>query len=390
MNATATLTLSSAGAQCWDLVVIGAGPAGAVAARELARRGRSVLLVDRKTFPRDKVCGGCLSQHAVTALQRLGIGELPRRLGGNPYDQFRLWSGGHLAELPLPSGIAVTRRALDHGLVQAAIAAGVDFLPGTQASLLPSAADAREVPLRQGPEEVIAAAKIVIVADGGNGHVLEQTPDIRYRTQPHARIGAGAVLENVQRGYHAGAIYMGVARHGYVGVVRVERDGLNLGAALDPDFVRRCGGLSTAIEAIIATSGLPRIDSLGSADLRGTAPLTRRASRVSSHRLFAIGDAAGYAEPFTGEGMAWAVLSATMVVPVAMAAIDKWCPELELSWTQTYRTAIRGRQKRCYRLARLLRSPWLVSGAVAALARFPNLAQPFVRRMNTLPEEILL
>ncbi len=390
MNATATLTFSTAVAQRWDVLVIGAGPAGAIAARELAGRGRSVLLVDRKTFPRDKVCGGCLSQHALAALQRLGIGELPRRLGGNPYDQFRLWAGGNLAELPLPSGIAVTRRALDNGLVQAAIASAVDFLPGTRATLVRTAADIRDVQLRQGSEEGIATAKIVIVADGGNGHVLEQTPDIQYRTQPHARIGAGAVLENDHSGYDRGAIHMGVARHGYVGVVRVENDGLNLGAALDPGFVRRCGGLAAAIEAIVASSGLPRIGSLGSAALRGTAPLTRRASRVSSHRLFAIGDAAGYAEPFTGEGMAWAVLSASMVVPVAMAAIDDWSPDLELSWTNTYRTAIRGRQKRCYRLARLLRSPWLVSGAVAALARFPNLAQPFVRRMNALPQEILL
>ncbi len=296
----------------------------------------------------------------------------------------------------MPGGIAVTRRALDNELVQAAIAAHVDFLPGTQAglpgtqaSLVQSTNDERMVQLRQGSTEVTAAAKIVIVADGGGGHMLEQTPEIQYQTRPHARIGAGAVLPCNYRGYRAGAIYMGVARHGYVGLVRVENNELNLGAALDPEYVRRRGGLAAAIEAIIANSGLPPIGSLATAPLRGTTPLTRCASRVSCQRLFAIGDAAGYAEPFTGEGMAWAIVSATLVVPFALAALDRWRPELESSWSDTYRTAIRGRQNRCFRLALLLRSPWLVSGAVATLARFPNLAQPFVRRMNALPKEIL-
>ena len=397
MNSTATLTLTQAGAQSWEVIVVGAGPAGAVAARELARRGRRVLLVDRKSFPRDKVCGCCLSQHALEALRRVGIDDLPSRLGGNKYDKFRLWSRGSSAELALPSGIAVTRRALDNGLVQAAISAQVDFLPGTQAglpkahtSLAPSTKDVRMVQLRQGSVEVTVASQIVIVADGGSGHVLEQTPEIEYRTRPHARIGAGAVLPSCDhRGYRAGAIHMGVARHGYVGLVRVENDELNLGAALDPQFVRGWGGLAPAIEAIISESGLPPIDSIDTTALRGTAPLTRRASRVGCHRLFAIGDAAGYAEPFTGEGMAWAIVSATLVVPFALAALDKWRPELESSWSDTYHTAIRGRQNRCFRLALLLRSPWLVSGAVATLARFPKLAQPFVRRMNTLPKEIL-
>ena len=60
----------------WDALVIGAGPAGSVTARELARRGRRVLLVDRATFPRSKVCGGCLNGAAIRTLERLGLGRV--------------------------------------------------------------------------------------------------------------------------------------------------------------------------------------------------------------------------------------------------------------------------------------------------------------------------
>jgi flavin-dependent dehydrogenase len=56
-----TLAPESAAGRLWDVVVVGAGPAGAMAARELARRGAGVLLVDRAQFPRYKVCGGCLN-----------------------------------------------------------------------------------------------------------------------------------------------------------------------------------------------------------------------------------------------------------------------------------------------------------------------------------------
>ena len=55
----------------WDVVVVGAGPAGAVVARELALAGATVLLVDRRRFPRNKVCGGCLSARTVAQLGQL-------------------------------------------------------------------------------------------------------------------------------------------------------------------------------------------------------------------------------------------------------------------------------------------------------------------------------
>ena len=60
----------------WDVVVVGAGPAGSMAALEIARRGRSVLLVDKASFPRYKVCGCCLNARALSLLELADLGGL--------------------------------------------------------------------------------------------------------------------------------------------------------------------------------------------------------------------------------------------------------------------------------------------------------------------------
>ncbi len=132
MTVAPTIAPAEAAGRAWDAAVVGAGPAGAVAARELARRGRSVLLIDKATFPRWKVCGCCLNGSALDTLAAVGLGDLPARCGAVPLERVRLEAGGRGAELPLPGGVALSREAFDAALVRAAVAAGVAFLPGTR------------------------------------------------------------------------------------------------------------------------------------------------------------------------------------------------------------------------------------------------------------------
>jgi flavin-dependent dehydrogenase len=382
------LSLNEAATRTWDVVVVGAGPAGSIAARELARSGCRTLLVEKKTFPRPKVCGACLSSHALEVLDRVGLGGMPRELGGRPYDQFRLWSQGNAAELRLPQGIAVTRAVMDNRLVELAVESGVAFLSGTQAELGPPKDAAREIRLRQPGAAATISARAVIAADGITGTLLEQEPGTTYRTWRDARIGAGAVIHDLGSEYETGAIHMGVAQHGYVGLVRVEDGGLNVGAALDMRLVRRAGGIPATIATILDHCGLPTSEAFQTATWRGTSPMTRRASSAGGHRLFAIGDAAGYAEPFTGEGMAWAMTSAIMVVPFVLETVRSWRPEISRQWTAAHRRALRSRQNACFRLATLLRFPHLVHCGVLLLSLFPSLASPLVRRLNRVPKEI--
>jgi flavin-dependent dehydrogenase len=99
-------------------------------------------------------------------------------------------------------------------------------------------------------------------------------------------------------------------------------------------------------------------------------------------RVFRIGDAAGYIEPFTGEGMAWALAAAVAVVPLAERAAVAWQPSLEREWEQTYRRVVGRRQWTCHAAAAVLRRPWLTRACVGVLSCWPRLAGPVIYHLN--------
>ena len=108
-----TPTLDDLSHTDWDVVVVGAGPAGAAAAIGLAQLGRRVLLVEAKAFPRDKVCGGCLNARAWNQLQQLGVDQALLQAGAARLDKMRLITGRHSAAWQLPEMTACSRRLLD-------------------------------------------------------------------------------------------------------------------------------------------------------------------------------------------------------------------------------------------------------------------------------------
>ena len=118
---------------------------------------------------------------------------------------------------------------------------------------------------------------------------------------------------------------MAISRRGYVGIVRLEENKLDIAGAFDSEFVKSSGGLGPATAAILGEAGLPCPGSWISLPWKGTPALTRASARIADERLFLVGDAAGYVEPFTGEGMAWAVMSAAALAPIVARSYD-WKP----------------------------------------------------------------
>jgi 2-polyprenyl-6-methoxyphenol hydroxylase-like FAD-dependent oxidoreductase len=350
-----------------DAVVIGAGPAGAVAARELARHGCSVLLVDKSHFPRPKVCGCCVNVAAVNTLRKLGLGHV--LANGIPLRDVRIAAGRRSARVRLPGGVSLSRETFDAALVTEAIKAGVQFRDGVSAKF-----DNGEVCLSERPG-LSRPPCVTVVASGLAGS--DATPEAG------SRIGAGVSVpaDAVPAFFASGTIFMATGRGGYVGLVRVEDGRLDVAAAFDVDFQKSHGGLGPAAEAVLTEVGW-RVPGLAQLPWKGTPTLTRRAKLLAGERWFAVGDAAGYVEPFTGEGMAWAVMSGTALAPIAARGVQRWDASLVSEWEATHRRAIGSRQRVCRVVSRVLRSPSLTKFAVRALSVFPVLSRPVIASLN--------
>ncbi len=198
-------------------------------------------------------------------------------------------------------------------------------------------------------------------------------------------MGAGCRVEEAPDFFDAGTIFMAVGKNGYVGLVRVEDGSLNVAAAFDPELVRRLGTPGIAAAAIVSEAGFPPVVSLESAQWQGTARLTRRMEPLAEERMFVLGDAAGYVEPITGEGIAWALASARAIAPLALQAIERWHPRQGLAWSDTHRRLVLHRQLVCRASAIVLRKPWLTRLAFEVLSRAPGAAGLILQQLNAPP-----
>ena len=369
----------------WEIAVIGAGPAGSIAAREAARKGRRTLLIDKAAFPRYKVCGCCLNGKALSALDSVGLGDLTARYGAVPLTRFELAAAGARARLPLPDGVALSRETLDHALIGEAQSEGAEFVPDARARLGPSSLEGWKIELNTPAGPATTFAKIVLAADGIAQGVIRTATGADSHTSPNSHLAAGAVLDPGGDAYGPGVIYMAVARGGYIGLVRLEDGRLNIAAALAPPLVRERNGLADACGAILDEAGLPRPANFDRAQWKGTPRITRRPLRVTASRLLAIGDAAGYVEPFTGEGMACAIALGREAATLACASIENFDQDTARRWERRHREVVGASQRRCRVIAAALRRPALVKAMTLALAGIPALGRPVVRSLNAGP-----
>lgn len=354
-----------------------------MAARQAAKLGGRVLLLDRSSFPRRKVCGACLSERALTTLRSVGLTDIAHRLNVVPLHEFQVASPTGRLRIPLVDGLAVSRNKFDGLLVHSAIEAGAEFLTEVRAQVQLVRGNLRQVTLQFGSGKesqlVEIGARVVLAADGLGHPSLSHLPEFTHNADPASRIGAGCELQDFGPFFRPGAIHMAVGRHGYVGLVVLETGALNVAAAFDPHFVRTCGGLASAAEQILREAHFPEIPDLLHADWQGTPMLTRRPTRLAATRLFLLGDAASYIEPFTGEGMAWALDAAVEVAPLVRKGWILWNHRLEQEWTRKFTRKIGREQQWCWLLAQVLRRPWCVRILLRGFLAMPTLSNWLVK-----------
>jgi menaquinone-9 beta-reductase len=231
----------------------------------------------------------------------------------------------------------------------------------------------------------------VLVCDGVNGRALNefsthQNDQFKPSVAANSRIGAGAVvsLPENEAGlyYRPGTIYMALDKNGYVGIVCMENNKIDLAGAFDPAYTRMHGSTRAAAARILRDAGLPFLHAFEMAEWLGTAPYTRHRENLAAERLFILGDAASYGEPFTGEGIGWAVKSALLVVPLVERALVCWDTNLISEWQTIHKKMVANRQRLSLTLGKLLRSEFWIAALVRVLKIAPILADPFVNAIN--------
>jgi flavin-dependent dehydrogenase len=398
------------GALDWDVVVAGAGPGGAAVAHGLARTGASVLLVDREHFPRWKVCGACLSPGALAALEEMGVRDRIARQGPVALTHLSLAAGSRRATVSLRGSAALSRRRLDEALVRAAVAEGASFRDGAHARLEGTRDGRMLVGVREGAATRTLTARVVVdatglagaldrasTASGGLGRWARTTPrsgveaalasaSARRRSpaQAMSRIGIGATVEDVEYPLPAGELRMVIGAIGYVGLVRLEDGRLNVGAAVDSAALRSAEP-AEVVARILRQAREPVPSGPATEGWRGTPPLTRTRPATAGRRVLRLGDAAGYVEPFTGEGICWALDAGLAAVDVVGRALSDPAFDLSGAWRARLEAGQARAQRLCRLLARGLRRPSLARSVVGLLGVAPGLASPFVREAARRP-----
>jgi flavin-dependent dehydrogenase len=366
------------------VVVVGGGPAGTAAAVFLRQLGHEVVLVDEARFPRDKVCGEGVSPEAWRLLARMGAEGAVRALRPRPVRGMKLtapdgtaFSGEYVgARAP---GFAVRRWCLDRALLDCARDAGVEVREGVRARdvvLRDTAVRGVVVEDGRGPERL--EARLVVAADGRRSVVARKLGLLRE----HRTLRKFAV-----RGYWKGVEgltdhgEMHVARGGYCGIAPLAEGEANVTFVLDQAEMRPAGaGLG---DFYLRTLGRwPRVrERLERACLtsppRAIGPLALEARRVSAPGAVLVGDAAGFYDPFTGEGVTLALRGAELASGVAHDALTKGSTDLR-RYDQLRDDATRDKFRLNRLLQRVVAWPALANAVARRLARRPGLADRLV------------
>ncbi len=368
-----------------DVLVVGAGPAGAAVSILLARQGYHVLLVDRATFPRDKACAEYLSPACTPLLAQLGVLDAiltaaPQRLQGMRVIDYRgrsCW-GRFIQDGQCLYGLALPRLVLDHLLVEQACREGVELRTGfwVRQPLL----DGQRVcgvSGQQAQYRETVRARLVIAADGVQStlarrlglvqriHWLQHVAFVTHYTGVHSVRPWGEMF---------------LIPSGYIGLAPVSDTLINVSVVVRAAHLAAAKKTSQAFfaQTVQAHPELRQrfAQAIRVSNLFTTGPMAQRTACPQQDGIIFIGDAAGFFDPFTGQGIYLALHSATLAAAVAHRALCSGA--LSADALRSYFRAHRQVFHDKYRLSALiqlgLRVPWLANRVIDRLARRPSLA----------------
>ena len=382
--------------QHYDAIVIGAGVAGSTAAILLAQSGWSVAMVEKRLFPRRKVCGECIAASNLPLLDALGIGAAFASRAGAPLRRVGLFAGDHLFTAALPRyqhaehgwGRALGREHLDTLLLARATALGASIWQPWSVRATSRADDRHVCHLRRSDTGATATLSASVLIDAHGSWEADPLGD-----RPHA-VPRGSDLFAFKGNFSGADLEPSLLPvlafpGGYGGMVVAEDELLTLACCIRRDTLQsiraRAPGTKAAlaVQAHLESSCLGVRQALAGARAHGAwlsvgpiRPGIRTAARGAN--VFAIGNAAGEAHPILGEGISMAIQSAWLLcaqlIPARSELIAAHASELPArAFAAVWRRSFAPRIRTAAVFSHLAMRPAAASALVPLLRRWPGI-----------------
>jgi geranylgeranyl reductase family protein len=367
----------------WDVIVVGAGPAGCAAATLLARQGLHVGLLDKSASPPPKVCGEYLSPGSLSILETLGALDPIRRAGARPLRGMVIHTeGGRTLRAVYPRGaesgahpdhgLAIRRALLDPILLAVARESGAQFEANFQvADLRWEGKRVAGVVGRHHGRLCERRSRLVIGADGRNSVVTRRIGTVTWHPWLE-KVALMGYVAGAHRDEDAGEVFLGRSCYGILNPIEPGLTNVGLvvnRSAFTPKtspegFLLGAGGILPGLEGRLANARL-------SGPVRCLGPLAHRASRVAVPGALLIGDAAGFLDPFTGEGIYTALRSAELAARSVVAGGRQARAALR-EYGRAWSRKVLVKWRLCMVLQHAIRRPMLAEWLVGRLSLRPQ------------------
>ena len=370
-----------------DVLIVGAGPAGAVAATVLARAGARVLLVDRATFPREKMCGDTINPGTLALLRRLRLADAIDCRGRPVAGMLVTGEGGVAVEGRYPDGLtgrALRRSELDSMLLEQAIGAGAGFEGGlpVRAPIVTEASGRRfvegAVTGANGRTRSIRA-RVTIAADGRRSTLAFGLRLARHPIRPR-RWAIGGYFEAETNASSLGEMH--IRRGRYIGVATIA-GGLTNICVVKPAAGGDCEfrDPEALLLRAIAEEPLLRDRFVGRRPVCAPlmlGPLAVDHDHEEIDGLIFAGDAAGFIDPMTGDGLRFAVGGGELAACAALDALQNGWSGVHKRLVANARSRFAAKRRFNRAVRALVASPPVLRAATMSARVAPSLVAPLI------------